>query len=157
MTVCYHHITYAFQSESTLCSCLNVKERLAPNRHNIQSLGDSNRIRTHNHLVHKQTLNHFPKLVYHLQTKWLWVLTESHCCHLRKFFDHTIYLNLFRSRTHFHYKPLKTQQQNSYPVNHPTKNRKKIHWMDKAKTVALVHQIWMVRCTPRILKSNQSH
>ena len=41
MTVCYYHITYAVQSESTLCSCLNVKELLAPN-----SLSDSNRIRT---------------------------------------------------------------------------------------------------------------
>ena len=29
---CYHHVTYAFQSESTLCSCLNVKELLARNR-----------------------------------------------------------------------------------------------------------------------------
>ena len=26
MTVCYYHVTYAFQSESTLYSCLNVKE-----------------------------------------------------------------------------------------------------------------------------------
>ena len=29
MTVCYYHITYAFQSESTLYSCLNVKELFA--------------------------------------------------------------------------------------------------------------------------------
>ena len=29
MTVCYYHVTYAFQSESTLYSCLNVKELLA--------------------------------------------------------------------------------------------------------------------------------
>ena len=29
MTVCYYHITYTFQSESTLHSCLNVKEFLA--------------------------------------------------------------------------------------------------------------------------------
>ena len=26
--VCFDHVTYAFQSESTLCSCLNVKELL---------------------------------------------------------------------------------------------------------------------------------
>ena len=29
LTVCYYYVTYAFQSESTLCSCLNVKELLA--------------------------------------------------------------------------------------------------------------------------------
>ena len=28
-TVCFYHVTYAFQSESTLYSCLNVKELLA--------------------------------------------------------------------------------------------------------------------------------
>ena len=31
LTVCYH-VPYMFQSESTLCSCLNVKELLAWNR-----------------------------------------------------------------------------------------------------------------------------
>ena len=29
VTVCNHHVTYAFQSESTVYSCLNVKELLA--------------------------------------------------------------------------------------------------------------------------------
>ena len=29
LTVCSCHVTYAFQSESTLYSCLNVKELLA--------------------------------------------------------------------------------------------------------------------------------
>ena len=33
--VCYYHVTYAFQSESTLYSCLNVKELLARNRREI--------------------------------------------------------------------------------------------------------------------------
>ena len=37
-TVCSYHVTYAFQSESTLYSCLNVKELLARNRHKIWSL-----------------------------------------------------------------------------------------------------------------------
>ena len=54
MTVCYYHVTYVFQSESTLYSCLNVKEPLARNRHKIWSLSDCNRTQTHNHLVHKQ-------------------------------------------------------------------------------------------------------
>ena len=50
LTVCYYHVTHAFQNESTLCSFLNVKEILAQNRHDIWSLSDSNGIRTHNHL-----------------------------------------------------------------------------------------------------------
>ena len=41
LTVCSCHVTYAFESESTLYSCLNVKELQA---------------RSHNHLVHKRTL-----------------------------------------------------------------------------------------------------
>ena len=32
---CSYHVTYAFQSESTLCSCLNVKELLARSRREI--------------------------------------------------------------------------------------------------------------------------
>ena len=39
MTVCYH-VTYSFQSESTLYSCLNVKQRLAGNRCDIWSSHD---------------------------------------------------------------------------------------------------------------------
>ena len=35
LTVCSYHVTYAFQSESTLYSCLNVKELLARSRHEI--------------------------------------------------------------------------------------------------------------------------
>ena len=35
ITVCSCHATYAFQSESTLYSCLNVKELLAQSRHKI--------------------------------------------------------------------------------------------------------------------------
>ena len=51
-TVCYHHVTYPFQSESTLYSCLNVKELVARNRRDIWILSDSNGIRTHNQLVY---------------------------------------------------------------------------------------------------------
>ena len=40
-----------------LYSCLNVKKLLARNRRDIWSLGDSNGIWTHNHLVRKRTLN----------------------------------------------------------------------------------------------------
>ena len=35
LTACFCHVTYAFQSESTLCSCLNVKELLARSRREI--------------------------------------------------------------------------------------------------------------------------
>ena len=38
LTVSSYHVTYAFQSESTLYSCLNVKELLAWNRHNIWNI-----------------------------------------------------------------------------------------------------------------------
>ena len=65
MTACSCHITYVFQSESTFHSCLNVKE-LAWCRYEIWSLSDCNWAGTHNHLVHKQTLNHLAKLA-----KWL--------------------------------------------------------------------------------------
>ena len=77
------HVTYAFQSESTLYICLNVKELLARSRREIWSLSDCNWIRTHNHLVHKRTLNHLAKpaglakwLSVCLWTKWLWVRVQ---------------------------------------------------------------------------------
>ena len=62
MTVCSCHVTYAFQSESTLYIWLNAKELLTRNRRDFWSLSDCNRTRTHNHLVRKRTLNHFGKL-----------------------------------------------------------------------------------------------
>ena len=61
--MCRYHVAYAFQSEPTLYSCLNVKELLAQNKHEIWSLSDRNWTRTHNHLVRKWTLNHLAKLV----------------------------------------------------------------------------------------------
>ena len=62
LTVCSYHVTYAFQSESTLYSCLNVKELLARNTRDIWGLSDCNGTRTHNHLVRKRTFNHLGKL-----------------------------------------------------------------------------------------------
>ena len=35
LPVCSYHVTYTFQSESTLHSCLNVKELLARSRREI--------------------------------------------------------------------------------------------------------------------------
>ena len=79
-TVCYYHVAYAFQRESALYSCLNVKELLDRNRRDISSLSDSNGIQTHDRLVRKRTLNHLAKLgliakwlSVRLRIKWLWV------------------------------------------------------------------------------------
>ena len=66
-TVCSCHFTYAFQSESTLYSCLNIKELLAQSRCEIRGLSDCNCTRTQNHLVRKRTLKNLAKLfVYEL-------------------------------------------------------------------------------------------
>ena len=78
MTVCYYHVTYAIQSESTLYSCLNVKEILAQSRRKIWSLSDCNWIWTHNHLVRKRTLNHLADLA-----KWLSVPLRTNCLWVR--------------------------------------------------------------------------
>ena len=64
--MCSCHVTYAFQGESTLYSCLNVKELLARSKREIWSLSAWNWTRTHNHLVYQRTLNHLAKLA-----KWL--------------------------------------------------------------------------------------
>ena len=58
LAVCFNHVTYAFQSESTLCICLNVKELLARNRRHVWGLSDYNGTRIHNDLVPKRTLNY---------------------------------------------------------------------------------------------------
>ena len=50
-----------FQSESTLYSCLNVKELLAQNRRDIWNLSDNNGIWTQKHLVPKRTPNHLAR------------------------------------------------------------------------------------------------
>ena len=54
-------------------SCLNVKELLAPRRHEISSLSDCNWTQTQNHLVHKWTLNHLAELA-----KWLSCLLSTY-------------------------------------------------------------------------------
>ena len=66
LIVYFYHVTYEFESESTLNSCLNVKELLAGSRRHIWRLSDCKGTRTHNHLVRKRTLNHLAKLA-----KWL--------------------------------------------------------------------------------------
>ena len=76
LTVCSYHVTYAFQSESTLYSCLNAKEVLARNSCHIGSLSDCKGTRTHNHLLRKRTLNHLAKLA-----KWLSCVVSTYLFH----------------------------------------------------------------------------
>ena len=77
LTVCSYHVRYAFQSESTLYISLTAKELPARSRHKIWSLSNCYCRRTHNHLVHKRTLNHLAKwLSVCLWTKWLWVRVQ---------------------------------------------------------------------------------
>ena len=93
------HVTYAFQSESTLYICMNVKELLARSRDEIWSLSDCNWTPTNNHLVHKRTLNHFARVAKWLS--WLWVLIctvhLTICsCHVTYMFqrEYTLYICL---------------------------------------------------------------
>ena len=60
--VCFYHINKEFQSESIPYSCLNVKELLAQSKCEIWILNDCNWTLTHNHLVHKRTLNYLAEL-----------------------------------------------------------------------------------------------
>ena len=86
--LCYYHVTCAFQSISTLYSCINVKEFLAWNRRNIWSLSDYNGTLIQNLLVRKRTLNHLAKLA-----EWLSCVVSTYLygafdcmlfsCHLR--------------------------------------------------------------------------
>ena len=72
LTVCSYHVTYAFQSQSTIYFCLNLKDLFAQSRHVMSRLSDWNWTWTQDHLVDKLTLNHLAKL-----TKWravFWVL-----------------------------------------------------------------------------------
>ena len=71
LTLCYHQVTYAVQSESIFYIFLNIKELLARNRCDIWRLSNCNWIRTHNHLAQKATLNQLAE-----PTKWLsWVVS----------------------------------------------------------------------------------
>ena len=98
LTLYSYHVTRAFQTESTLNSCLNVKELLAQSRCQIWSLTDCNGTPTHNHLVCKWTLNHLAKLA-----KWLTCVVSIYlygayhcmflsCCVRISEWIHTLYL-----------------------------------------------------------------
>ena len=110
-TVSYYFVTHAFQSESTLYSCLNVKELLARNRCNIWSLSYSNGIhdiasvkysqmhRMYKYLKHSSIiwpvwLNGWV-FVYELSGHWF----ESHCCHLNPDGNYLFNVNSGNART----------------------------------------------------------
>ena len=58
----YCHVTYEFQSESTLCSLPQCQGTPCSKQAPYLKFKDSNGIRTHNLLVCKRTLNHLAKL-----------------------------------------------------------------------------------------------
>ena len=73
LTVSSYHLTYAFQSESTLFSCQSIKELLAWSRLYILSLSECNWSWTCNQLVDKWTLIHVTQLA-----KWLICVTSAY-------------------------------------------------------------------------------
>ena len=97
LNLCSNNVTCAFQTESFLYICPNVKKLLARKRRDIWGLSDCKGTRPQNHLVRKETLNYLAKL-----TKWLsWIVSTylygaSDCkflsCHVRvSEWIHTLY------------------------------------------------------------------
>ena len=109
MTVCSCHVTYAFQSESTLYSCLNVKELLARSRREIWRWSNLNL---------KASLAKW--LSVRLRTKWFWVRVQ-----LQKY---VISRNVFKLLI----KVLIKAKQTKYPTIskfHATKYRNCVYWI----------------------------
>ena len=95
----------AFQSESTLYNCLNVKKLLARNRRDIWNLSDGKGFRICNRSVRERISNHLTKLAslakclnVRLRIKWLWVripLVSFKVIYLRQNITHALGLTLF--------------------------------------------------------------
>ena len=62
LTVCSHHVTHLFQSESTIFSFPNLKDVLPINRRDNERLSECRGSQTHNQLVRKWTINYLIKL-----------------------------------------------------------------------------------------------
>ena len=75
LTECSYHVTYAFQSESALYDCLDVKELLAQNRRDTWILNNGNGTSSKSHLARKQTLNHLAKLANNSAVLWVLICT----------------------------------------------------------------------------------
>ena len=113
LTACSCHVTYIFQSKSTLYSCLNVMELLAQSMRESWSLSGCNWTRTHNHLIQKRALNHLTSLALpvwlNTEPVWLngWVLVyqlsgcgfESSYSHLNQ----SLFNTIFQSQNYFFY------------------------------------------------------
>ena len=83
LSVCFCHVMYVPQSESTLYSCLTVKELLAWSRRKMWKLSGCNWTLTQNNLVCKRILNHLAKwLSVCLRTKWPWVRVQLQLLYL---------------------------------------------------------------------------
>ena len=119
MTVCSDHIMCTFQSDSTLCSCLNVKEILARNRQYIW--------------VPMQLLKVLP-LVYLFMTSWHTQLHLYSCLHY--YFNHHISFYLLQTIVHLiHF--LKTIVHLIHFLCHSIVLRIQIYhiWLDLYRTV----------------------
>ena len=96
LTVFFYQVTYAFQSESTLYSCLNVKEILTRNRRDIWSLSDCSGTQTHKHLVCKRKLTHLAKLAWPNGRVFVYEISgcgfNSRCSQLQRFFKYYVTL-----------------------------------------------------------------
>ena len=68
--VCCYHITYEFQSESTLCSLPKCRGTPCLKQASYLKLSDNNGIRIHNHLVSKRRLNHLANLLVYKLGGW---------------------------------------------------------------------------------------
>ena len=87
LTVCFYHVTYEFESQSTLYSCLNVKELLARSKRHIWRLSDCNGTRTHNHLVRNAHSTIWPNWPNDWAVLWVLICTV----HLIVCFYHVSY------------------------------------------------------------------
>ena len=126
LIVCSCHVTYAFQSESTLYSYLNVKELLVWSSHHVWRLTDSNGTRTHNHLVCEGTLNHLAKLASCSCFKMLGITLFLQCWKLFQYHGTNYQLHLlsvltktWNKRTRNQPKRTKTSQNNPKVQNDP--------------------------------------
>ena len=102
VTTCSCHVTYTFQSGTTLYKCLNVKELLSRSRCKIWGLSDCNWTGTQNHLVHKRTLNHLAKLANDWVVFWVricMVYLTVCSCHVTYAFHSGSTLKCVRSMT----------------------------------------------------------
>ena len=123
MTARHHHVAYEFQSESTLYSCLNVKELLAWNRPHIWNLSDSKGIQTHKHLVRIQILNNLAKLAkwwscceyLSVRCIWLYVSIMSHTSFRMNLHSIVAWMSKAPCSKQVPYLTFKWQQQDSNP------------------------------------------